>query len=43
MNNKFVTPELEIISFNNDDIIMTSSFGDTTPGEGDIQPNVWNF
>ena len=42
MNNKktFIKPELEIIGFNNEDIILTSnesgSFGDPDPKPGDI-------
>ena len=33
-NNKFETPTLEIIYFN--DIIVTSSYGDTEAGEYDV-------
>ena len=37
---KFEKPELEVIEFTNDDII-TESFGDPTPGSGDVFPKGW--
>ena len=36
---KFEKPELEVIEFENDDIIADSSFGDPDPKQGDI--NGW--
>ena len=42
---KFERPELEIIEFKAEDIIVTSStggdFGDPDPKEGDINGNGW--
>ena len=39
-NHRFKKPELEIIEFVNDDII-TESFGNPNPGNGDVFPNNW--
>lgn len=41
--NRFEKPELEIVKFANEDIIVTSSFGEENPNPetGDIFPKGW--
>lgn len=45
MKNRFEKPELEIMRFAHEDIIVTSSFGDEDQGPTDVFPkttNEWN-